>query len=260
MKMIREPAVAGAFYPADADELSHVVDQFLAASVTHGCQAKALIVPHAGYIYSGAIAASAYASLTPFRATIRRVVILGPSHYVAFSGLAYSDADCFRTPLGCVEQDKIALARICDLAQVQHLEAAHRDEHSLEVQLPFLQRCLSEFSVIPLVVGQASAAEVSEVLERLWGGEETLVVISSDLSHYLSYAQAQASDEVTTQAIERLDTHIDARQACGRTPIIGLLQSAKQHRLNVTTLDLRNSGDTAGDKDRVVGYGAYVLQ
>jgi len=261
MKITREAAVAGLFYPDAANELSDMVNMLLATNIGTTCHPKALIVPHAGYRYSGPIAASAYNTLKPFRDKIRKVILLGPSHYVAFNGLAYSDATSFQTPLGEIEQDRTNLALITDLSQVKHLEQAHLQEHSLEVQLPFLQSVLDHFTLTPLVVGNATADEVSEVIEHLWGGGETLIVISSDLSHYLSYSQAQLTDVATTHAIEQLDSdQIEAPQACGRIPIIGLLNSAKRHGLHVTTLDLRNSGDTAGDRERVVGYGAYALQ
>ncbi len=261
MEMYREPAVAGKFYPEDPRKLALMVDEFLALSPIHLGQPKALIAPHAGYIYSGSVAAIAYSSLHCMSDMISRVILLGPSHYVAFHGLAYSEANFFLTPLGAVKLNKTDLALIKNLPQVNHLEQAHQHEHSLEVQIPFLQRTLGHFSLLPLVVGDASADEVSEVLEQLWGGDETLIVISSDLSHYLPYSEAQALDLATSQAIEDLDSQqIEPRQACGRAAIIGLLNAARQHGLHAVTLDQRNSGDTAGSKDRVVGYGAYALQ
>ncbi len=261
MKVSRKPAVAGSFYPDDPQRLASMVDELLAQNPMQGYRPKALIVPHAGYIYSGAIAACAYNTLHALRNTLRRVILLGPSHYVAFHGLACSEADTFVTPLGAVKLNKTDLSLIQSLPQVKQLAQAHQREHSLEVQLPFLQRTLPSFTLLPLVVGDASAEEVSEVLERLWGGDETLIVVSSDLSHYLSYSEAKVLDLATSRAIETLNTEgVGADQACGRAPLIGLLNAAKAHRLHATTLDLRNSGDTAGTKDRVVGYGAYVLQ
>lgn len=261
MNIIREAAAAGRFYPDVPHELSDMVDMLLANHLSQACTPKALIVPHAGYQYSGPTAAYAYNTLKPLRDKISKVILLGPSHYVAFSGLAYTKADNFLTPLGSIEQDHDNLALVTHLPQVKHIEQAHLQEHSLEVQLPFLQRVLSHFTLTPLVVGDATADQVSEVIEHLWGGNETLIVISSDLSHYLNYTQAQTIDLATTHAIEQLDSsQIEPPQACGRIPIIGLLDSAKRHGLRVTTLSLLNSGDTAGDKDRVVGYGAYALQ
>jgi AmmeMemoRadiSam system protein B len=221
---------------------------------------KAIVVPHAGYIYSGSIAASAYARLVPARERIKRVVLLGPSHRVAFNGLAVSSADFFRTPLGKIPLDKKAIESITRLPQVQILDEAHRMEHSLEVHLPFLQSILVEFSLIPIVVGDADSSQVAQVLEQLWGGEETLIVISSDLSHYHGYEIAQKMDRKTSNAIEALNpAGIGVDQACGRNPLNGLLVAAAHHGLRAMTLDLRNSGDTAGTRDRVVGYGAYVF-
>jgi AmmeMemoRadiSam system protein B len=261
MTAIRRPAVAGMFYPADPAELRRVIGRFLAAVKSAGPAPKALIAPHAGYIYSGPVAASVYARLAPLRGTISRVVLLGPAHRVGFRGLALSDADHFLTPLGQVAVDKTAAQALGDLPQVRVHDAAHAGEHSLEVHLPFLQELLGEFRLVPIVVGEAGPEEVAEVLERLWGGPETLIVVSSDLSHYHDYATAQKLDRATSQAIEGLRYEdIGYDDACGRTPVGGLLCYARRHGLKARTLDLRNSGDTAGPRDRVVGYGAYVLE
>lgn len=258
---IRPTAVAGLFYPDDPDALRQTLGALLDAANAQGRAPKAMIVPHAGYIYSGAVAASAYACLRPARTLIRRVVLLGPAHRVAFSGIAGSSARAFATPLGAVPLDAQAWQLIADLPQVQIFEAAHATEHSLEVQLPFLQMVLDNFALLPLVVGTATPAEVDAVLTRLWGGPETLIVISSDLSHYHDYATAQAFDRATSQAIEALrDQDIGYHQACGRIPVNGLLHSARRHGLRARTIDLRNSGDTAGSRDRVVGYGAYLFE
>jgi len=262
MLRLREPAVAGMFYPADPQKLRSMVDGFLAAATAGADEVppKAIIAPHAGYIYSGPVAASAYARLAPLRGKVRRVVLLGPSHRVPFRGLALSTADAFVTPLGRVTVDKSAAQAIGDLPQVHELDQAHAHEHSLEVHLPFLQQVLDQFDVVPLVVGDATAGEVDEVLERLWGGEETLIVVSSDLSHYHDYQTARRLDAATSKAIETLSPQdIDYEDACGRTPVSGLLLAARQRGLQVHTVDLRNSGDTAGPRDRVVGYGAYVF-
>jgi len=261
MHSIRPPAVAGLFYPADADELRTLVDDLLQrAPDTGAAPPKAVIVPHAGYVYSGPIAASAYARLRPLRGRITRVVLLGPAHRVAFRGLAASAADAFRTPLGDIPLDTAAMAMLARLPQVQALDDAHALEHSLEVQLPFLQVVLGGFALIPLVVGTAGYAEVTEVLDLLWGGPETLIVISSDLSHYHDYATAQRLDRATSAAIEALaPERIDYDDACGRTPVGGLLQAARARGLHAQTVDLRNSGDTAGPRNQVVGYGAYAI-
>jgi hypothetical protein len=221
---------------------------------------KALIAPHAGYVYSGPIAASAYALLAPVRERIERVVLLGPAHRVFVRGLAAPDATAFATPLGDVPIDRAALERLAGLPQVSLRPDAHAPEHSLEVHLPFLQVVLDEFSLVPLVVGDASGEEVAEVLEALWGGPETLIVVSSDLSHYESYATARRMDAATTRAIEALRPEdLQRDDACGRVPIQGLLRAARSHGLNPRTLDVRNSGDTAGPRDAVVGYGAWAF-
>jgi len=262
MTFIRNAAIAGQFYPAAADELETTVRGFLdAADEGPGPVPKAIIAPHAGYVYSGAIAASAYARLVPAAAIIKRVVLLGPCHRVAVRGLALSSADAFRTPLGDIALDTSATEEILKLPQVEFFDDTHVQEHSLEVHLPFLQVVLEDFTLVALVVGEASPADVAEVIETLWGGPETLIVVSSDLSHYLPYDQAQAMDRSTCQAIEALDPSALSRDgACGRYPVGGLLQVAKQRGMTVTTLDVRNSGDTAGTKDQVVGYGSWMFQ
>lgn len=259
MTVIREPAVAGQFYPEDRAELQALVSELLDA-VTHrgDTPPKALIVPHAGYIYSGAVAATAYARLAPFRDVYRRVVLLGPCHRVPVAGLALSGADSFRTPLGDVPVDHATVAALAATG-VRVFEASHQYEHSLEVQLPFLQTVLGEFSIVPVVVGEAAARSVANVLETLWGGPETLIVISTDLSHYHHYDEARAQDATTSGRIEALDDRIDHEDACGATPLRGLLIAARRRGLQADTLDLRNSGDTGGDRDFVVGYGAWVV-
>ncbi len=268
MPSLREAAVAGQFYPGSAAELEATVRHFLdgagPANVEKTAGApvpKAIIAPHAGYVYSGAVAASAYARLEPSRATIKRVVLLGPCHRVPVRGLALSGADSFETPLGRVPVDKDAAAEILDMPMVEVFDAAHEMEHSLEVHLPFLQVALDDFSVVPLVVGEAAPEDVAQVIEALWGGKETLIVVSSDLSHFLDYASAQKIDSATCKAIENLDPKAMSRDgACGRYPVGGLLEAAKRRGMTVTTLDIRNSGDTAGGKDRVVGYGSWMFQ
>ena len=260
MPTVRSPAVAGSFYPNDNHQLKKMISGLLAASRTTMPPPKALIVPHAGYIYSGPIAASAYARVANGRNTITRVVLLGPSHRVPFHGLAASSARLFSTPLGSVPIDNDALAAIKHLPQVRTLDQAHQWEHSLEVHIPFLQVVLADFKLIPLVVGEANAEEVSEVLEILWGGPETLIVVSSDLSHYHDYETALRLDRGTSDSIVQFrpqDIHYE--QACGRNPILGLLTAAQHHAMRAETIDLRNSGDTAGPRDQVVGYVAYIF-
>ncbi len=260
---VRSPAVAGVFYPGGTEELAALVDNLLGESCLEDESAicpKALVVPHAGYVYSGAVAAGAYAQLCPHRARIRRVVLLGPSHRVGFHGLATSTARAWRTPLGDVRLDVDAARALAALPQVHALDQAHAGEHSLEVQLPFLQAVLDDFVLLPLVVGDASPAEVAAVLERFWADEQTIIVVSSDLTHYLDYDTAQRVDRVTCQAIEALASEmIGDEQACGRVPLKGLLLAARHHHLKAVTVRLCNSGDTAGDKRRVVGYGAWAF-
>lgn len=261
MEPIRPAAVAGMFYPSDARALAAQVDALLGAVAPGGLPRapKLVVVPHAGLVYSGPIAAAAYAALAPWCARIRRVVLLGPVHRVALRGLALPDASAFETPLGAIPIDPAARPALAGLPQVVTSDAAHAREHSLEVQLPFLQRVLGAFRVVPLAVGNASAAEVAQVLERLWGGEETLIVISTDLSHYLSYADARRTDRQTIDKVLALDPRIDHAQACGATPLSGALVAARAHLLVPRLLDLRNSGDTAGDRRRVVGYCALAF-
>jgi MEMO1 family protein len=259
MPTTRPAAVAGMFYPADPGQLEHDVQKFLAAAHPQALNTKALVVPHAGYIYSGAIAASAYITLKSIAPRIKRVVLVGPTHRVAINGLALPDTDAFDTPLGQIHLDKDAMRAIARFPQVIISGEAHEQEHSLEVQLPFLQNVLGEFSLLPLAVGMATAEEVAEVLDAVWGGDETLIVISSDLSHYLPYAAAQFIDNKTVQDIIKLQQPIHHEQACGGTPISGLIVAARKHHLDPHLLDLRNSGDTAGSRDRVVGYAAFAL-
>ncbi|MGW8268487.1 MAG: AmmeMemoRadiSam system protein B [Longimicrobiales bacterium] len=263
MDWVRPPDVAGLFYPAEKSTLHRVVGDLLQGAPAPPPEArppKALIAPHAGYVYSGPVAASAYARLRPFRVRFKRVLLLGPAHRHPFRGLAASSAAAFETPLGPVPLDAEGRARALALPQVQLLDRAHEGEHSLEVHLPFLQAVLGEFRVLPLVVGDASPEEVAGVLEELWGGEDTLVVISSDLSHFLSYEKAERLDESTARAIETLrPEEIGHDQACGRIPVGGLLLRARAEGLTVERVDLRNSGDTAGPRDRVVGYGSFLF-
>ena len=258
----RPAAVAGLFYPDNPTELKRTVTDLLADARREASlhAPKALIVPHAGYIYSGAVAASAYARLGGLRGRIRRVVLLGPTHRVPVRGLALPEADRFATPLGEVQLDRAGMQAIAGLPQVVRSAAAHQMEHSLEVQLPFLQQVLGDFQLLPLAVGEATAAEVADVLEQVWGGDETLIVISSDLSHFLLDALARQVDGATVDAILALDSHLSHEQACGATPVNGLLLAARRHGLHPVVLDVRNSSDTAGDPERVVGYAAFAFQ
>ncbi len=258
--MTRPAAVAGMFYPGDPGELRHQVTTMLSSAHQSGVAPKALIVPHAGYVYSGQVAADAYARLQPSHAVIRRVVLLGPAHRVPFRGIAGTSADYFSTPLGQVPIAKEAMQTAYEIPGVFPLDEAHTAEHSLEVQLPFLQEILDEFTLAPFVVGDAGRDLVAQLLERLWGGDETLIVISSDLSHYLDYDSARKRDLQTATWIESLQgERIGPHDACGYAPIRGLLEVARRKGMAIERLTLRNSGDTAGDRQRVVGYGSYAL-
>lgn len=220
---------------------------------------KALICPHAGYAYSGPVAASAYRALGEAAQGIERVVIIGPSHFVPFAGLAVPRADAFATPLGAVAVDERARRDILAVPHVMAADAPHAREHSLEVQLPFLQSLLGDFRVLPIAAGEATAAQVATALECLWGGEDTLIVVSSDLSHYLDYAAARRIDRETARAILDYSTGLCGAQACGCVGINGLMYAARRRRLEVRLLDLRNSGDTSAERTSVVGYGAFAL-
>ncbi len=260
MNRVQQPVVAGTFYPDAPDVLRQQVRSYLASSSDGASHPKALIAPHAGYIYSGPVAGSAYSQLEEIADQITRVLILAPSHHLAFRGIAYSSAQQFQTPLGVLEVDNDALQQLHGMSQVKLLDDAFAREHSLEVHLPFIQETLKNAKIVPLVVGDARPAEVETVLERLWGGDETLIVISSDLSHYMDYESACEMDAATSRAIEDLQPDaITQYQACGRIAVAGLLLAARNHHLRAITLDQRNSGDTAGPRDRVVGYGAYAL-
>ena len=262
MSTVRPAAVAGAFYPGDPLALAAQLGEFL-ASPAPGGEAngvpKAVIVPHAGYVYSGAIAARAYEALAPARDRVTRVVLLGPVHRVPVRGLALPGVDAFATPLGRVALDADAVRVLAELPQVVTSPAAHALEHSLEVQLPFLQKVLSSFSLVPLAVGDASVAEVAGVIERLWGGSETVFVISTDLSHYHSYQEAKRIDGATLARIASLASDLNHEQACGATPLNGLLHVARDKGLSISLLAACNSGDTAGDRARVVGYSSFAL-
>ncbi len=263
MEIARPAAVAGTFYPDDPSVLAREIDGYLSSAqrdLTEGVTPKALIAPHAGIIYSGPVAASAYARIVARAEAITRVVLLGPAHRVYLEGVAASSADVFRTPLGDVPVDREVILRLMSEGLVQENDEAHRREHSLEVHLPFLQRVLASFHLVPLVVGRTSPSDVAAVLDRLWGGPETLIVASSDLSHFHSYDEATAIDEATSRMIVGMQIDgLDGDRACGHHPVSGLLAAAKARGLRVLEVDRRNSGDTAGPRREVVGYGSYVV-
>jgi MEMO1 family protein len=258
MPTVRRPAVAGMFYPGSPRELRSTVEELLrSAPADRGPVPKAVIAPHAGYVYSGPTAGFAFQALAGL--PLERIVVLGPAHRVPVRGLALPGADAFATPLGEVPVDAEGARVVADLPQVTTFPEAHAPEHSLEVELPFLQVLFPEARVLPIVVGDADGEEVAEVLDRVWGGPETAVVISSDLSHYLPYDTARRVDRETADEILALEGPLHSRQACGAYPINGLLVAARRRGMAPRLLDLRNSGDTAGDRGRVVGYGAFAF-
>lgn len=256
----RPAALAGFFYPADPAELRTTVAGFLAPDTDRNAIPKAIIVPHAGYIYSGAVAGAAYERLRRGADAIGRVVLLGPTHRVYVRGMAAPTVTHFATPLGDMVIDRAAIAALKDLPQVEFNDEAHAAEHSIEVQLPFLQKIAPRAMLVPVAVGDTTPDAVAEVLERFWDDPETLIVISSDLSHFHAYGDAQRRDLATAECIESFageDLH--GERACGFLPIAGVLAAAKRHGATIERLALRNSGDSAGPRDRVVGYGAWAI-
>lgn len=256
---VRPPAVAGLFYPDEPHELRAVVQRYLDAAPQGGERPKALIVPHAGYSYSGPVAASAYSQLVGLAPPVRRVVLVGPSHRAQLHGIALPDVSAFETPLGLVPVDGPCVDQLRILPDVTVGNLPHRAEHSLEVQLPFLQVTLGDFTLVPLAVGEVDAAAVAAVLQACWGGIDTLIVLSTDLSHFLDYDSAQSLDSTTARSIVERVSNFGGEQACGCRALNGLMQLARRRGLRVRMLDLRNSGDTSGDRARVVGYGAFAL-
>jgi AmmeMemoRadiSam system protein B len=259
---VRQPAVAGLFYPGDSGELAATVRAHLdvGAELAGATSApKAIIAPHAGYEYSGPVAGTAFASVADAADRIRRVVVLGPAHREPLRGLGLPGASAFSTPLGSVEVDTELVDRISEMPQVSVHRSAHELEHSLEVELPFLQLLFEDFTLLPLVVGDARPSEVAEVLDRVWGGDETSIVVSSDLSHYLPYDDAAKADSSTAGRVLALDSTLGPYDACGAHCVNGLLATARRRGMRCELLDLRNSGDTAGDRSRVVGYGAFAF-
>ncbi len=263
MSALRPAAVAGSFYPADPGELRHAVNSYLQEFYSEQKKdrpaPKVIIAPHAGYVYSGRVAANAYSRLIDAKPAITRVVLLGPSHHIGFEGIAVSSATAYQTPLGNIPIDSSAISEVLTLARTGFLDDAHRQEHSLEVHLPFLQQVLGKFSLVPLVVGDATKEDVASVLETMWGGPETLIVISSDLSHFHAYDNARLIDSRTSEKILNLDASLIGEEACGARPLNGLLHLLKEKGQRLEQLLVQNSGDTVGDKARVVGYGSYIM-
>ncbi|MBC8366939.1 AmmeMemoRadiSam system protein B [bacterium] len=260
MTDVRRAAVAGAFYMEDPEALSAEIASLMDKEAAEGPRPKALIVPHAGYVYSGPVAARAYARVRKYAAGISRVLLLGPTHHQAVAGMALPSVKAFQTPLGDIPLDMSSIARMTGRPEMQISKLVHENEHSIEVQLPFLQTLLHDFTLLPVLVGDADPSMVEALLHEFGRGEETLIVVSSDLSHFLNYDEARKLDEATRKAIESLDTEgWTWKSACGRIPILGLLRLARRLNMKVETLDLRNSGDTAGGRERVVGYGAWAF-
>jgi len=259
---IRAPEVAGAFYPGGHNELADTVERCLAAARPDGgVKPKVLVAPHAGYRFSGEIAGTAYAGLRAKADRITRIVLLGPAHRVAFKGIATTSADAWATPLGTVAVDWAALRSILHVDGVMVADKAFAQEHSLEVHVPFIQRVFAKAAIVPLLVGDAPQGLVSQVVEALWGGPETLIVVSSDLSHFHTYDTARDLDSATAANIELLrPDRIDGTGACGHRALAGVLDQARRRDLRATALDVCNSGDIVGNRDRVVGYGAFGLE
>jgi MEMO1 family protein len=260
---VRPPALSGRFYPGRRERLWQDVHQLLAdaarrAGSGHARPPKAIVVPHVAYVYSGPIAATAYAALAPARGVVRTVIVAGPAHFAPLPGVAVAGADAFLTPLGAVTVDDGARRRALEVPGVVVDDAAHAPEHSVEVQLPLVIAALGDVSVLPLLVGRAGGDVLADVLDELWDGAETSVVVSTDLSHYLDADAARVVDRRTADAICRLQEP-DPDSACGAAAVAGMVVSARRHRLDVWLLDLRNSADTVGDPDRVVGYGSFAL-
>ena len=256
---VRPPAVAGLFYPDDPAELTELLNELLRGDARPPPGLKALIAPHAGYVYSGPVAAAVFRLLRAEAGRVRRVVLLGPSHRIPFRGLAVPTASAFATPLGELPIDARARDAVLRLPQMHATDAPHAEEHSLEVELPFLQALLGSFEFLPIVAGDAKPAEVAEALDTVWGGAETLVVVSTDLSHYHDYETARILDRATNEAILAFTERLGGEQACGCVGLNGFLRTARARALRIELKDLRNSGDTAGDRAHVVGYGAWAV-
>lgn len=257
---VRPPAVAGAFYPADRPTLAGMVGRFL--ELTHArpvAGVRGIVAPHAGYIYSGPVAASAFRAAEGARDQVRRAIVFGPAHLVPITGIAAPSHEAFLTPLGEVPVDTAAVAELAAEGLVRIDDAPHAPEHAIEVELPFLLETLGPLPIVPLVFGRASDAEAIEVIRRLWD-DETLLIVSTDLSHYLPYQTARLRDRRTATAIEALRPgEIGPDDACGHLALRAALALAREEGLRALQLDLRNSGDTAGDRARVVGYGAWAF-
>lgn len=259
--IIRPPAVAGTLYDADTQRLLAQVESWLNEGVakTTPKTPKALVVPHSGYHYSGKTAAAAYRLLEPVYDSIRRVVILGNSHRDTINGFALPGVDVFKTPLGDVKVDPHAVQHLLNEPDVQELPEAHRLEHSIEVQLPFLQTVLEDFVIVPLIVGNNDPKRVAELLKPLWGAEETLIVISTGLSRKRPQSEARSQDAHSAERIRKMKIDFSYPEACGFNALNGFLYLAKEKHLDSKCLALSTSADTNGLKDRVRGFGSFAF-
>jgi len=267
---IRHPAVASMFYPGKPADLLNSVRKYLSDADAEQSTVKfkndensvrALIVPHAGYIYSGKIAASAYQLLQRNKYHFKRVLLLGPAHRLCLQGAAFPNEEVFETPLGSIILDKTRMKKLAaEFSWISFNEKAHAEEHSLEVQLPFLQETIADFELLPLVVGEMDSLQIAEMIQQFSTDLETLIVISTDLSHFHNYQTAYEKDALTANAIELLEPQkISSEDACGVYPLRGALVAALQNKWKIHRMGLCNSGDTTGDYGRVVGYGAWAL-
>jgi len=260
----RQASVAGSFYPKNPAQLKKTLTNLFNANedlnIDFQTPVKAIIAPHAGYIYSGPIAAKAYSLVSTCIKGKNKITIIGPSHFVPFNGIALSTAEFFETPLGKIKVDHHAYELINRIPEVIYLDEAHAREHSIEVHLPFIQYLKKDVRIIPLAVGQTSYQKVAKVLEKFCEEKDNLIIISSDLSHYHAYGYAQKYDLQTALKIENYKcSQLGPNEACGYLAIAGLLKMAKDRKYKIKRIDLCNSGDTSGSKDTVVGYGSWFF-
>ncbi len=258
---LQAAAVAGMFYPGNPAQLAAGVDGSLAKAAPPRLSPKAVIAPHAGHVYSGDIAGAAYRLLAQRKGEIKRVVLLGPNHRMPVRGIALSPAEAWETPFGPLPVDRTARDSLARQPGFAVTPMPFVNEHSLEVHLPFIHRVLGKVEILPMLVGETTTEQASRTLDALWGGPETAIIISSDLSHYHDYETCRTKDEETASGIERLQQDICVGdRACGFHSIKGLIDQAQRRDLRVTALDVRNSGDTHGPRDRVVGYGSFAFE
>ena len=261
MEKIKQADVAGMFYPGEEASLRQMVDGFIQKALSFDLRPRAIIAPHAGYIYSGSIAGTAYKTIAAVRDQIENVIIMSPAHRFYLRGIALHMADAFATPLGNIPVNIGIVKKIKQFSSVQWEERSFIQEHGLETHLPFIQRAFKPgIKIVPMIVGECQESEVAEILESVWEDPRNFVIISSDLSHFHSYADAKKLDRNTVDLIQNLDSQsLDTEFACGHYPICGLLNLARNRKLKIKALDIRSSGDTAGSKESVVGYGSFAV-